>query len=187
MLAAAVALHSREVPAGSSRACSTESSRQRAPRPPCWSSCGTASASSPKICMPSTGAVTLRWQRSSAPQASRRAAVRLRASQTRLPRSTGLRSGPAVTQLRSHFRPTKSMHGGSALGITKRHHHVASRTIIQTFFSISASPLSERTVVVLTTCFTTSAPPLISPSPAASGSSLKFFEIWANPRLCLLC
>ena len=36
--------------------------RQRAPLPPCWSSCGSASASSPKICMPSTGAFTLRWQ-----------------------------------------------------------------------------------------------------------------------------
>ena len=65
---------------------------------------------------------------SSAPSASRRAAVRLRASQTRLPRlrrkggaghsggggGGGLRSGPAATQLRSHLGPTKSTHGGSA-------------------------------------------------------------------------
>ena len=56
------------------RGCSTASTRplsssgtrvggqELAPRPPCWSNRGTASAASPRICMLSTGAVALRWQ-----------------------------------------------------------------------------------------------------------------------------
>ena len=98
--------------------------RQLAPRPPRQSSCGAAPAPPPKICMLSTGAAAL----TCAPVALRRR----RAGQQCVcgprrrgchrPRRTegaelsggggGLGSGPAVTQLRSHLRPTLSMQGG---------------------------------------------------------------------------
>ena len=123
---------------------------------------------------------------SSAQLAPRRSAVRLRAPERRMTRTTQKRrrrkprrrrNEPVATQLRSQFQSTKSTRGGSALGIAKTPHILA---------SISTSLLSDRTILVPTRLGTKRALPFISPSPAAFGSSLGSVMVLVDPRLCWL-
>ena len=80
-----------------------------------------------------------------------------------------LRNEPVATQ----SEESSSTHQKSALGIAQESPSFR-LTHLQSDSSLHLHvPISERAVVVLTTSGTMSAPPFISPSPAASGSNLE--------------
>ena len=75
------------------------------------------------------------------------------------------------------------MHGVEASSVSQRVTYHLTHNQSDASLQLHITIVRTRTVVALTTRGTMSAPPFISPSPAASGSNLEFLMIIASPRL----
>ena len=155
-------------------------------RPPYWSSCWTASTASPRTCTLSTGAAALRWQPAALPR--RHLCV-----------FEPCRRGCSASHRRGRSGPRRRggaelSGGGSGARRSRRTVEVFQRVItllphthpVQHFPPPPHHNL-QNAQLLLSRRGTMSAPPLTTPSPAASGSNLQSLMIFVRTRLHSFC